>query len=296
MTQLSALIPTSLIKNDMERFIWDKHGYSVEYLEHFRLIENGAGQGVIPKLESCPLRKFSLKFEGMYNGEKARIADKSSCFKSLEKFYLKHGMFKIFIYYHPIYGDVLVRFSKPLSMPKNKANSIGFTESFDLEFTEVQSKPFVFHKSEKLLENELMDFPFIYHSVGMDYPDDISRVILSGNNIAVFQDFQTKLRTFKLDFPLMLYMQHKGEVSFIHNRCANLLSLELFYVQHRLDRKFIYIFNGERVLVKFKNPLKTNPVTGDSGAVLDISLELVETPYDEMSSIFSGPIIDVGLS
>ena len=55
----------------------------------------------------------------------------------LEDFYLRHKMWKKFIYPHPIYGDLAVRFSRPLILPKGYTDGNGTVEPFELEFIEV---------------------------------------------------------------------------------------------------------------------------------------------------------------
>lgn len=55
----------------------------------------------------------------------------------LEDFYFNHRTWKKFIYPHPLYGDLAVRFNKPLSLPKGVINGGGIIESFEVRFLEV---------------------------------------------------------------------------------------------------------------------------------------------------------------
>lgn len=56
---------------------------------------------------------------------------------ALEDFYLRNKLYKKFMYPHPIYGSLEVRFNKPLILPKGVHNGGGVIESFELEFVEV---------------------------------------------------------------------------------------------------------------------------------------------------------------
>lgn len=55
----------------------------------------------------------------------------------LDDFYVRHKLSKKFIYDHPLYGDVAVRFNKPLILPKGYSDGGGVIEPFELEFLEV---------------------------------------------------------------------------------------------------------------------------------------------------------------
>lgn len=55
----------------------------------------------------------------------------------LDAFYNFHKLHKKFIFPHPIYGDIAVKFSKPLVLPKGNTNGSGSIEAFELEFIEI---------------------------------------------------------------------------------------------------------------------------------------------------------------
>lgn len=55
----------------------------------------------------------------------------------LDAFYNFHKLHKKFIFNHPIYGEIAVRFNKPLVLPKGNTNGSGSIEPFELEFLEV---------------------------------------------------------------------------------------------------------------------------------------------------------------
>ncbi len=54
----------------------------------------------------------------------------------LEEFYGLHKMHAIFIYPHPVYGDVPCSFNKPLIIPEGKKDSMGVIENIEVEFLE----------------------------------------------------------------------------------------------------------------------------------------------------------------
>lgn len=55
----------------------------------------------------------------------------------LEAFYNFHKLHKKFIYPHPVYGDMAVKFNRPLVIPKCNHRGGGSIEPFELEFIEV---------------------------------------------------------------------------------------------------------------------------------------------------------------
>ena len=54
----------------------------------------------------------------------------------LTAFYAEHRMWKSFTYPHPVYGDVQVKFNKPLSIPEGIEQGDGAHADISLEFIE----------------------------------------------------------------------------------------------------------------------------------------------------------------
>lgn len=54
----------------------------------------------------------------------------------LEAFYNRHKTYKTFIYPHPVYGNVNVKFSKPLKIPKGTEGADGAIHNIEIELTE----------------------------------------------------------------------------------------------------------------------------------------------------------------
>lgn len=64
------------------------------------------------------------------------LTDPERNFYALELFYQAHKMWKSFLYLHPQYGELTVRFNKPLTTPKVLPNKPGVLDGFSLEFLE----------------------------------------------------------------------------------------------------------------------------------------------------------------
>lgn len=272
-------MPRLLNRSDLKRFIWCAHNYSTRYIELYNRIDNGVSQGTIPRTEHQPTRLFTLHFETLLNSDNRNNQNQSLSFNCLLEFYLEHGMHSEFIYCHPVYGEVLTRFNKALATPKSRANGLGWVEPFTIELIEVLSSPFVLHPMEKTLNYGRL-FPFIGYNVEVEVPENANRVALGGSHQMVFRDRQKMLRTFKLNFSLLQYLETLEGISFHRSYGNNCLLLEAFYVKHRLEYPFIFEYLGEEIPVVFKEPLKIPIPTGNTGCILGLELELVENPYD----------------
>lgn len=55
---------------------------------------------------------------------------------ALEVFYQAHKQHASFSYLHPVYGEVTVKFSKPLEIPEGADGGMGVYENIEVEFTE----------------------------------------------------------------------------------------------------------------------------------------------------------------
>lgn len=101
------------------------------------------GKGYVFAAEpQLPLRRtFFLKFETMRwyqnaSGVYVTTTNPSENVYALDAFYRDHTQFKRFIYAHPVYGNLTVRFSSPFRMPAGKQGGSGWTEAFELQITE----------------------------------------------------------------------------------------------------------------------------------------------------------------
>lgn len=119
------------------------HKVSTEYQSNNFSMTMGGGYSFDTDGSFPPLRIFNLKFTGFRyyvnsDGEvDAEINKDINNMKALEDFYRDHLTHKTFIYNHPVYGDVKVRFKDPLNIPEGITGAGGVLESFDVKLKEV---------------------------------------------------------------------------------------------------------------------------------------------------------------
>lgn len=87
-------------------------------------------------------RKMTLEFATMKYftdnfGVTESITEPHLNMKTLIGFYQRHKLHKSFHYYHPVHGQMEVKFNKPLSEPKQIPGGTGAVESFSVELIEV---------------------------------------------------------------------------------------------------------------------------------------------------------------
>lgn len=94
--------------------------------------------------ESYPiLKKFTLSFNGyryylLPNGLVDHEKNKNvNNMAALEDFYNEHRMYKAFIYNHPVYGPVTVKFAEPLVIPEGITGGHGVLDKFNVVLREV---------------------------------------------------------------------------------------------------------------------------------------------------------------
>lgn len=56
--------------------------------------------------------------------------------KALSNFYQAHKLHKSFLWVHPIYGELVVKFSKPLKEPEGLSGGTGALKALDIELME----------------------------------------------------------------------------------------------------------------------------------------------------------------
>lgn len=88
-------------------------------------------------------RTFTLSFTGFkyYVDENGNIDHTTNAninnMAALEDFYQQVRLYDIFIYPHPVYGNVNVRFKDPLKVPKGVKGGDGVLEDFQISLIEV---------------------------------------------------------------------------------------------------------------------------------------------------------------
>ena len=125
----------------MEIFIWKYHTQSTEYPEGFTA-KLGNSYTFAAEPSSVDQRLFKLSFPTMFyymevDGVTLNLAKLPSInMGALEAFYKVHRQWKSFIYPHPIYGDVVAKFNKPLVVPQGTVAGNGSLQGFGLELLE----------------------------------------------------------------------------------------------------------------------------------------------------------------
>lgn len=275
----------------LERFIWDHHNFGTKYVEPFTHGHVGSegSQSFIPYTVNKPVRVFSLDFpllmlqESDYAKHTGLAYRPELDFSKLKDFYVRHKSYKPFIYNHPVYGDVVVRFAKPLSLPKKMTGGSGAVQGFTLELQEVVTTDYTFSKGENYSGD--LAFPVGYYDVEIEYPDNSNIIPLANNYTVSFVSVGRDIRTLKLTCSGLLYFfDEQNRISFSYHGEQNMALLEMFYLKHRLNKKFTLEYMGEYIPVRFKEPLSIPKVEGNTGIISAVELTLIETPYEPTNS------------
>lgn len=271
----------TLSGSSLQSFIWLHHNYGTAYKEPFERVSNRNSQGYIPDVSVKPVRIFTLNFPILCFDEDSESWLKFSPefdFSALLDFYKVHQTHTNFIYPHPVYGDIVVRFFKPLALPKKNKDGNGTVQGFSVELIEVITTDYTFHKGE----NFSGDLPLFlqYYDVEIEYPDNTTIFPLGGNYAMVFEDAQKPLRRFKLTcLGLQYFINQDEEIQLDIEPERNIALLEIFYLKNRLDKVFTFSYRGENIPVRFDTPLNIPMVTGNTGVVGQLELTFIETPY-----------------
>ena len=123
-------------------FPWIYHRYSTKYPESGNRLELGGSYQFSSEPDGPDQRIFTLYFETMcYFTDASGAIDATVSpeinFAALENFYKTHRLWKSFLYDHPVYGQVTVKFSKPLEIPKGIMGGFGSLEPFTIELIEI---------------------------------------------------------------------------------------------------------------------------------------------------------------
>lgn len=90
---------------------------------------------------SPPQRIFVVRVQGkrayaQYDGTVDTNAALPENVMTLNAFYLAHQLWKTFIYPHPLFGNLNVKFNKPLELPEVMVGGSGLLPDITLEFVE----------------------------------------------------------------------------------------------------------------------------------------------------------------
>lgn len=270
------------------RFAWLYHGFSTAYSEPYTSVNltTNNTQGYVPDQTLKPIRSFELEFTGMkHRDTAAQVCDENLSFNRLYEFYELHGLHRRFVYEHPVYGDLIVRFSKPVTIPRKILDGNGSLNSFTVSLIEVVSTYYNFDPAESFDGN--FPFPCEYYDVEVDITDETMAAPLGGNYEMVFKRAKKPLKTFKLSVSGMKYIETPlGELIIGIEQGLNMALLEAFYLKHRLSKSFVFNYAGVDYTVRFKQPLVVPKVYGNNGVMDALELILVEAPYKVLENPF----------
>lgn len=126
----------------MSTFTWPNHTVATEYPESGFKVQFGNSYEYTEGPTAPDQRVFTLNFPLLkYYLNPSNVVDATIQptlnMLALENFYNEHKMWKVFVYPHPVYGNVNVKFHKPLKIPPGIPDGGGATGSFSLEFIEI---------------------------------------------------------------------------------------------------------------------------------------------------------------
>ena len=278
---------TKRVINDpsLDRFIWMQHNFSTKYIEPYTYIQMNDNQGMTLKTENRPYRSFELSFPLLHLKD-STTAGKSWLdshpeldFGALRSFYLAKGLHRKFIYPHPVYGDMVVRFAKALSMPKKNIEGTGTVQPFTLALVEVVTTDYMYFPSETFFPE--LPYQFVNNDVEIKYPADAGSLGLGKNYQITFRDTQPPVRKFTVTLPAMKYYVAQGTDMVTMNTAAecretNMWLLEMFYMKYRLSKPFVFNYLDEDINVQFMTPLEIPNMVGNAGLTDAIVLNLIE--------------------
>lgn len=124
-------------------------------------------------------------------------------------------------------------------------------------------------------------FDFPYHSISHNYPETGVRVKFGNSYEFSSAPAAPPQRTFKLNMKGMRYYNNPdGSFSRTMNNGTNILSLEDFYKEHELYKRFLYNHETEGELtVRFKEPLQIPEAIENGGGLFPpFEITLIEQP------------------
>jgi len=194
--------------------------------------------------------------------------ERSTNFAWLEWMYNIHKTVKTFLFDHPIYGTLKVRFAEPLKVPKGIKGGQAALEGVQFTLAEVYNTAldsplrlgpaFLLNLDQNYWDTHT-DFDYPYHLVSTEYNSEDTVVQLGGNYQYTVRGAKPEERIFTLYFDGLRYSQ-TGDIIIADTSDDNQLSmqhLENFYQWYGLDDSFYYPHpTYGRVKVRFKEPLK----------------------------------------
>lgn len=126
----------------MQLFDFPYHKFRTEYPESGNRVQLGGNYVFTAPPNGPDLRRITLKFETMkyyldIDGGIDLSPTPQINMAVLEAFYNFHKLHKSFIYPHPVYGNMEVKFFSPLKIPEGITNGGGALGDFEIELVEI---------------------------------------------------------------------------------------------------------------------------------------------------------------
>lgn len=126
----------------MQTFDFPYHTFRTEYPESGNRVQLGGNYVFSAPPNGPDLRRFTLKFETMFyylysNGTIDAMKNPQYNMAVLEAFYNHHKLHKSFLYPHPVYGNIEVKFMSPLKIPEGIKGGNGALTDFEIELIEI---------------------------------------------------------------------------------------------------------------------------------------------------------------
>lgn len=124
----------------LENFDFPYHKVSHTYPERTARIKLGNDWDYVTKPTTPISRMFTLYFPVMKYFESPdtlNFLDRRYSADHLDSFYQRHEMWSEFLYPHPKFGNMVVRFDSPLALPKGITSGEGAIEAFQVKLKEV---------------------------------------------------------------------------------------------------------------------------------------------------------------
>jgi hypothetical protein len=125
----------------MDTFSFPFHRVSHEWPQNSTQVAFGGGYLWASEPNAPAQRKFTLKMGGMqWFVDDEGAPDKDTApdrnLGLLDDFYAVHQLWQSFVYPHPYYGNITVKFQSPLKLPDPMAGGGGVVPEFDITFIE----------------------------------------------------------------------------------------------------------------------------------------------------------------
>lgn len=126
----------------MQTFDFPYHTFRTEYPESGNRVQLGGNYIFTAPPNGPDLRRITLKFETMFyyvTSSDAIDTTKNPKLNMavLEAFYNEHKLHKSFLYPHPVYGNMEVKFMSPLKIPEGIKGGNGALGDFEVDLIEI---------------------------------------------------------------------------------------------------------------------------------------------------------------